>query len=49
VDSDGVRRIAGRLRDELATALALTADVELGAPGTVPRSEGKAIRVVDRR
>lgn len=49
VDSEGVRRIAGRLRDELATALALTADVELGAPGTVPRSEGKAIRVVDRR
>jgi phenylacetate-CoA ligase len=46
---DGARRLAGRLRDELATALALTADVELGAPGSVPRSEGKAVRVVDRR
>jgi phenylacetate-CoA ligase len=48
-DGDGARRLAGRLRSELATALALTADVELGAPGTVPRSEGKAVRVVDRR
>ena len=48
-DCDGARRLAGRLRSELATALALTADVELGAPGTVPRSEGKAVRVVDRR
>ena len=48
-ESDGARRLAGRLRDELATALSLTADVELGAPGSVQRSEGKAIRVVDRR
>ena len=48
-DCDGARRLAGRLSSELATALALTADVELGAPGTVPRSEGKAVRVVDRR
>ena len=48
-DCDGARRLARRLRDELATALALTAEVELGAPGSVPRSEGKAVRVVDRR
>jgi phenylacetate-CoA ligase len=48
-DCDGARRLAGRLRNELATVLSLTADVELGAPGTVPRSEGKAVRVVDRR
>ena len=48
-DCDGARRLAGRLRDELASVLALTADVELGAPGSVPRSEGKAVRVVDRR
>jgi phenylacetate-CoA ligase len=47
--SDGARRLVGRLRDELAVALSLTADVELGEPGTVPRSEGKAVRVVDRR
>ena len=48
-DGDGARRIATRLRRELATALSLSADVELGPPGTVPRSEGKAVRVVDRR
>ena len=44
-----MQRIIGRLRDELAEALLLTADVVLGAPGSVPRSEGKAVRVVDRR
>ena len=48
-DGPEARRIVGRLRDELAAALLLTADVLLGAPGSVPRSEGKAVRVVDRR
>jgi len=48
-ECDDARRIAGRLRAELANVLALAAEVELGAPGTVPRSEGKAVRVVDRR
>jgi phenylacetate-CoA ligase len=48
-DCDEARRIAARLREELATALVLTADVTLGAPGSVPRSEGKAVRVVDAR
>ena len=48
-DSDGARQLAGRLRDEFAATLALTADVVLGAPGSIPRSEGKAVRVVDRR
>jgi phenylacetate-CoA ligase len=48
-DSDGARGLAARLRRELASTLSLTADVELGGPGTVPRSEGKAVRVVDRR
>ena len=49
IDAEGVRRVADRLRAELAATLALTADVQLGPPGTVPRSEGKAVRVVDRR
>ena len=49
VDCDGARQLAGRLGSELATALSLTADVQLGGPGSVPRSEGKAVRVVDRR
>jgi phenylacetate-CoA ligase len=48
-DSDGARNLAERLRNDLAATLALTADVVLGAPGTVPRSDGKAVRVVDRR
>ena len=48
-DCDEARQLAGQLRAELATALSLTADVELGAPGSVPRSEGKAVRVVDNR
>jgi phenylacetate-CoA ligase len=48
-ESDGVRHLATRLREELAVALAISANVVLGAPGTVPRFEGKAVRVVDRR
>jgi phenylacetate-CoA ligase len=49
VECDGARRVGGRLRNELLTALAISADVLLGAPGSVPRSEGKAVRVVDKR
>ena len=48
-EGDGARRVAARLRTELATALSLAADVDLGPPGSVPRSEGKAVRVIDRR
>ena len=48
-EGDGARRVAARLRAELATALSLAADVDLGPPGSVPRSEGKAVRVIDRR
>jgi phenylacetate-CoA ligase len=29
--------------------LGLTAHVEIVEPGTIPRSEGKALRVLDRR
>jgi phenylacetate-CoA ligase len=49
LDGDVARHLAGRLRDELANTLSIAADVVLGAPGTIPRSEGKAVRVVDRR
>jgi phenylacetate-CoA ligase len=48
---DGVD--AGALRARVARALrertGITIAVELLAPGAVPRSEGKAVRVVDRR
>lgn len=40
-----VRQIKGVLKDSLG----LTADVELMKPRTIPRSEGKAVRVLDRR
>jgi phenylacetate-CoA ligase len=41
--------VAGRIRRELHDALALSPDVKLCAPGTIERSPGKAVRVVDRR
>jgi phenylacetate-CoA ligase len=37
-------RAAGRLK----AALGLTVDVQLVVPGTLPRSEGKAVRVIER-
>jgi phenylacetate-CoA ligase len=39
------RRIAGRLHDEIL----ITPKVELAQPNTIPRAEGKARRVEDRR
>jgi len=41
--------IAARIRRDLHDALALSPDVQLCAPGTIERSQGKAVRVVDRR
>jgi phenylacetate-CoA ligase len=38
-----------RTRAVLHSSLALSVVVELVAPGVLPRSEGKAVRVVDRR
>jgi phenylacetate-CoA ligase len=37
------------VREKLAGVLGLTARVEIVAPGSIPRSEGKALRVLDRR
>jgi phenylacetate-CoA ligase len=45
----GGERLQGFVEERLGRALGLTARVRLGAPGSVPRSEGKALRVVDRR
>jgi phenylacetate-CoA ligase len=39
----------GRVREKLESALGLTARVEVVSPGSIPRSEGKALRVLDRR
>jgi phenylacetate-CoA ligase len=46
VDRDDLaRQIAKRLREHTGLRIA----VEVRDPGTIPRSEGKAVRVVDRR
>ncbi len=47
--NDVVSRVAERLASQLRETLALSAGVEICAPGTIPRSEGKAVRVLDRR
>jgi phenylacetate-CoA ligase len=46
IDRDGLR---ARIGHALREGTGITIAVELLAPGAVPRSEGKAVRVVDRR
>jgi phenylacetate-CoA ligase len=45
----GGDRLQGLVEERLGRALGLTAQVELGEPGSIVRSEGKALRVLDRR
>jgi phenylacetate-CoA ligase len=45
----GGERLEAFVEERLGRALGLTARVEVLAPGGVPRSEGKALRVLDRR
>jgi phenylacetate-CoA ligase len=45
----GGERLDAFVEERLGRALGLAAHVQLGPPGSVPRSEGKALRVVDRR
>src|SRR5690349_4867115 len=45
----GGERLDAFVEERLGRALGLTARVRLGPPGSVPRSEGKALRVLDRR
>jgi phenylacetate-CoA ligase len=40
---------AALVREQLERALGLSARVEVVEPGSIPRSEGKALRVLDRR
>jgi phenylacetate-CoA ligase len=45
----GGERLQGLVEERLGRALGLTARVSLGEPGSIARSEGKALRVLDRR
>ena len=45
----GGERLEAFVAERLGRALGLTARVRLGTPGSVARSEGKALRVVDHR
>ncbi|TLM97877.1 phenylacetate--CoA ligase, partial [bacterium] len=50
--SDEVRRLEElekKLRHEIGSVLGINGKIKLVEPGTIPRSEGKAKRVVDRR
>lgn len=50
--SDKVRQLEeleGRLRERLQSVLGISAKIKLVEPNTIPRFEGKAKRVVDRR
>lgn len=41
--------LSKRISKELKGVLNVVADVDLVEPGTIPRSEGKAVRVIDKR
>jgi hypothetical protein len=45
----GGERLEAFVAERLGRALGLNARVRLGPPGSVSRSEGKALRVLDRR
>jgi phenylacetate-CoA ligase len=49
IDSDHFRRVKHEIIHELRNALLITTKVHLCEPQTLPRSEGKAVRVVDKR
>jgi phenylacetate-CoA ligase len=44
-----LRETQERIEEELATVLGIRVRVTLVEPGTLPRSQGKAVRVLDRR
>jgi phenylacetate-CoA ligase len=45
----GGERLTGLVEERLGRALGLTARVDLGPPGSIARSEGKALRILDSR
>ncbi|MCL6600019.1 MAG: phenylacetate--CoA ligase [Alicyclobacillus macrosporangiidus] len=49
LEHEAVLSLARRLGEQLKHTLGVTTEVRLCRPGELPRSEGKAVRVVDRR
>ncbi len=47
-DAGNAHKLKSHVEHSLATVLSLHAGVRLEVPGTVPRSEGKAVRVVEK-
>jgi phenylacetate-CoA ligase len=48
-DAERLGELERRLGDDIQSTLGITCSVQLVAPGELPRSEGKAVRVVDKR
>jgi phenylacetate-CoA ligase len=46
---DRLSQLERRLSSNMQSTLGITCTVQLAAPGQIPRSEGKAVRVVDKR
>jgi phenylacetate-CoA ligase len=49
LEHDAAHQLAGKLKRELREVLGLTCEIRILAPGQIPRSEGKAVRIVDKR
>jgi phenylacetate-CoA ligase len=47
--SEDYQKLAGEIRHHIKSLVGVTCDVQLKAPGEVPRSQGKAVRVRDER
>ena len=49
VTGDGYAPLAAAVRHHIKSLVGVTCSVEIKAPGMVPRSQGKAVRVRDER
>ena len=47
--SEDSKALAGSLKKEIKDYVGVTTTIVVGDPGSVPRSEGKAVRVIDER
>ena len=48
-DIGGMLQLRKKLADKLKSVLSISADVRLMEPNSIPRSEGKSVRVIDKR